>query len=350
MTTDDRTTHLNLPKPNAQNFLSIDVERIRSALDTIDSAVYGKTSPSDVSAAVATAITALAAVASSGSYNDLTNKPTIPSAYTLPTASATVLGGVKVGANLSIDAGGILSATGGAGQQAFSTQVLIPSSAGQTVFTVPGGYTVGQIIVWLNGSALIGGGDDYTATNGTTVVLTTGVASTSDRVVVAVFSTFQVAGSVSKTGDTMSGALNVPAGATGTQVPQAQEVVAKAGDTMTGALTLSGVPSATLHAATKGYVDARAVPSLSVVSGTSQVAAAGVQYALTNAAATTVTLPVAPTAGDLVCVLVCNGRTDNVIARNGKSIQGLAEDMTIDSANGSVWLRYINDTIMWRLI
>ena len=37
----------------------------------------------------------LAAVAKSGSYNDLTNKPTIPSAYTLPTASASVLGGVK---------------------------------------------------------------------------------------------------------------------------------------------------------------------------------------------------------------------------------------------------------------
>lgn len=42
------------------------------------------------------------------------NKPTIPSAYVLPTASATVLGGVKVGAGLSIS-NGVLSATGGAG-------------------------------------------------------------------------------------------------------------------------------------------------------------------------------------------------------------------------------------------
>jgi len=33
------------------------------------------------------------------------------------------------------------------------------------------------------------------------------------------------------------------------------EKVAKAGDTMTGALTLSGVPTLSLHAATKGYVD-----------------------------------------------------------------------------------------------
>lgn len=36
-----------------------------------------------------------ATVATSGSYNDLSDKPDIPSAYTLPIASATVLGGVK---------------------------------------------------------------------------------------------------------------------------------------------------------------------------------------------------------------------------------------------------------------
>ena len=36
-----------------------------------------------------------ATVATSGSYNDLSDKPDIPPAYTLPIASATVLGGVK---------------------------------------------------------------------------------------------------------------------------------------------------------------------------------------------------------------------------------------------------------------
>lgn len=51
-----------------------------------------------------------AAVATSGSYNDLTNKPTIPSAYTLPTASSTVLGGVKIGSGISISSG-VISAT-----------------------------------------------------------------------------------------------------------------------------------------------------------------------------------------------------------------------------------------------
>lgn len=36
----------------------------------------------------------LATVATSGSYNDLSNKPTIPSAYTLPKASTSARGGV----------------------------------------------------------------------------------------------------------------------------------------------------------------------------------------------------------------------------------------------------------------
>lgn len=37
-----------------------------------------------------------ATVATSGSYNDLSNKPTIPSQYTLPVASNSVLGGIKL--------------------------------------------------------------------------------------------------------------------------------------------------------------------------------------------------------------------------------------------------------------
>jgi hypothetical protein len=52
----------------------------------------------------------LATVATSGSYNDLTNKPTVPAAYSLPNASASELGGVKVGTGLTIT-DGVLSAS-----------------------------------------------------------------------------------------------------------------------------------------------------------------------------------------------------------------------------------------------
>ena len=57
-----------------------------------------------------TLTSALATVATSGSYNDLTNKPSIPEAYTLPTASTTTLGGVKVdGTTVTIE-DGVISA------------------------------------------------------------------------------------------------------------------------------------------------------------------------------------------------------------------------------------------------
>lgn len=54
----------------------------------------------------------LSTVATSGSYNDLSDKPSIPEPYELPVASTTSLGGVKVGSGLSIT-NGVLSATGG---------------------------------------------------------------------------------------------------------------------------------------------------------------------------------------------------------------------------------------------
>lgn len=50
---------------------------------------------------------ALATVATSGSYNDLTDTPTIPAAYTLPYATGNVLGGVKIGSNISVSYGTI---------------------------------------------------------------------------------------------------------------------------------------------------------------------------------------------------------------------------------------------------
>jgi hypothetical protein len=71
---------------------------------------------------------------------------------------------------------------------------------------------------------------------------------------------------VAKAGSTMTGPLQVPAGASGSQVPRASEVVLKTGSTMTGILNLSDHPGALagsgspngvddLQAATKYYVD-----------------------------------------------------------------------------------------------
>jgi hypothetical protein len=59
------------------------------------------------------------------------------SAYTLPTASATVLGGVKVGAGLAIDGSGVLSATGGGGAvTSVNTKTGAVSITGSTYINV----------------------------------------------------------------------------------------------------------------------------------------------------------------------------------------------------------------------
>ena len=67
------------------------------------------TIPAAVTTLPAASITGLATVATSGSYADLSNKPSIPAAYSLPVATSAVLGGVKQGSNVTISADGTVS-------------------------------------------------------------------------------------------------------------------------------------------------------------------------------------------------------------------------------------------------
>lgn len=90
--------------------------------------------------------------------------------------------------------------------------------------------------------------------------------------------------------------------------------------------------------------------ALNVVTGTTQTAVVYNHYVLTNAAATTVTLPATPTIGDIIWITVGNGLTTNIIASNGNNIQSIAEDCTLNTAYASVQLRYINSTIGWTFV
>lgn len=92
-----------------------------------------------------------------------------------------------------------------------------------------------------------------------------------------------------------------------------------------------------------------AAAQLVVVTASSVNAAAGGQYVLTNAGASTVTLPASPAVGDWVEVLVANGRTDNVVARNGRPMMTLGEDMIIDNQYAALRLRYVDATLGWRI-
>jgi hypothetical protein len=114
---------------------------------------YVDTNISTVNAATATALAlkantaSLATVATSGSYNDLTNRPTIPATYSLPTASASTLGGIKVGTNLSIDSNGVLS-----GISSYSLPTATASELGGV--KVGSGLTITNGILSASGSGV----------------------------------------------------------------------------------------------------------------------------------------------------------------------------------------------------
>ena len=81
------------------------------------------------------------------------------------------------------------------------------ATAAQTNFNISTGYTVGFVDVYLNGIRLVVG-DDFTANDGSTIILAVAAAA-GDAVEVIAYGTFNVANALQKSGDTMSGNLVV---------------------------------------------------------------------------------------------------------------------------------------------
>jgi len=97
--------------------------------------------------------------------------------------------------------------------QGTRSRFLYTATAGQTTFS--GSDSQSNTLAYAdnngldcfqNGVLLKGGGADYTATSGTSVVLTTG-ASVSDVIEILVYDVFAIADHVKKSGDAMTGAL-----------------------------------------------------------------------------------------------------------------------------------------------
>jgi hypothetical protein len=78
-------------------------------------------------------------VATTGSYNDLTDKPVSSGSYTLPVATAFDLGGVKQGAGITISVDGTISASSGSGGGPPTEYTLPVASA-----SVLGGVMIGS--------------------------------------------------------------------------------------------------------------------------------------------------------------------------------------------------------------
>ena len=102
--------------------------------------------------------------------------------------------------------------------QATQTRETFTATASQTSFATSG-YTPGFVDVWQNGVKLVNG-DDFTANNGSDVVLTVGAAS-GDTVEVLSFSTFEVnsqtfTGTTTLTGDLQATTATFSGAVTGT--------------------------------------------------------------------------------------------------------------------------------------
>ena len=164
----------------------------------------------------------------SGAYADLSGKPTIATdvsqltdtqgllgsgggSYTLPTASTSVLGGVKVDGTTITISNGVITAVGGTG----------------------GGITLGDVGTYLNNN----GYATQTYVQGQVDNLVNGASSalnTLNELATALGNDANFATTIT---NSLAGKVNL------------------SGGTMTGALTLSGAPTQDLHAATKKYVD-----------------------------------------------------------------------------------------------
>jgi len=160
----------------------------------------------------------------SGNYSDLSGRPTVPTdvsqltdsqnlidSYTLPTASTSVLGGVRVDGSTILISNGVISSVGGTGGGVTLSDVgTYLSNNGYATQT----YVTGQVDNLINGAP--------------------GALNTLNELAAAIASNPSFATDLTST---LAGKVNL------------------SGGTMTGALTLSGAPTIDLQAATKKYVD-----------------------------------------------------------------------------------------------
>ena len=90
-----------------------------------------------------------------------------------------------------------------------------------------------------------------------------------------------------------------------------------------------------------------AYPNISVSAGAGTVTNRTVQ--VVTGQAQTITLPASPQVGNEVCVMIQSEYLDNIVARNGQLIMGIAEDITMDIAWAGVTFLYTGSSLGWRI-
>ena len=123
------------------------------------------------------ATTSAAGLMSSADKTKLDGVATSANNFTLPTASSSALGGIKVGGNLSIDSNGILSASSSGSSSAnFSSTILADATANQTVYSSLT-YIQNREAIYVNGVKMLRGTDYTNNSAGNTITFAAGLAA-----------------------------------------------------------------------------------------------------------------------------------------------------------------------------
>lgn len=229
-----------------------------------------------------------------------------------------------------------------------SKTITTTATAGQTIFTISGGYRINQISVFRNGVKLAT--DDYQARDGSTVTLTVG-ANAGDTLEFQIFDDFRVANALDvNAGGTISGSINVNGSVTATSF------AGNVTGTATTALGLSGTPDITVGIITATSFRGDGSLLSNINAGYKRILSVGVSTTLqsgdfcyVNTQGLTITLPATPSVGNQVTINVGNFQ-NTILGRNGSNIQALSENMTINIANATVDLIYLDATQGWRII
>jgi len=155
---------------------------------------------------------------------------------------------------------------------------------------------------------------------------------------------------ISATSLTLTNALKVAEGGTGIDsTPTNGQLLIGNGSGFALSTLTAGTGMTITNNAGSITLASAGLPVVTVTASTAITAVAGNHYVLTAATTATVTLPASPTISDTIYVTVANSLTTNVIARNGKNIQGIAEDMTLNAPYASAQLRFTDNTEGWIL-
>ena len=303
MTVNNRTSSRNYAKPNVANLLSEDVVRLSEALDSIDTDVAALQSKAPLASPALTG-TPLAPTAAV----DTNTTQVATTAFVLGQASAAnpvINGTAAAGSSLRFARADHIHPTdttrAPVASPTFTGAPAAPTPEADTNTTqlATTAYVIGQNYTKQTRTVFAGAG------------LTGGGDLTANRTIAADLAT----------------QADAEAGTSSTKLMTPQRVAQ--------AIELGIAPKLSAYTITTTAVSKTLVNR---------------ERCTVTAAGLTITLLASPSAGADVAVTIAGAITNTIIARNGLNIMSLPEDLTIDRADVTVTLYYVDATRGWRII